>query len=120
MTRAPWVLAKDSAQADALDETLASLAEGLRVATVLLHPYMPEATDKVLAALGRPERRFLDARWARRGWGGEITKIDQKLNNANFVSRAPEEVIEEQRDRRATAEAAKQKLADALSRLTST
>jgi valyl-tRNA synthetase len=49
---------------------------------------------------------------------GEITKIDQKLNNANFVSRAPEEVIEEQRDRRATAEAAKQKLADALSRLT--
>ena len=49
---------------------------------------------------------------------GEITKIDQKLNNANFVSRAPEEVIEEQRDRRATAEAAKQKLADALTRLT--
>ena len=51
---------------------------------------------------------------------GEITKIDQKLNNANFVSRAPEEVIEEQRDRRATAEAAKQKLAEALARLSST
>jgi len=50
---------------------------------------------------------------------GEITKIDQKLNNANFVSRAPEEVIEEQRDRRATADAARQKLADALARLTS-
>jgi valyl-tRNA synthetase len=51
---------------------------------------------------------------------GEITKIDQKLNNANFVSRAPEEVIEEQRDRRTTAEAAKQKLLEALARLTST
>ena len=51
---------------------------------------------------------------------GEITKIDQKLDNANFVSRAPEEVIEEQRDRRATAEAAKQKLADALARLSAT
>jgi valyl-tRNA synthetase len=48
---------------------------------------------------------------------GEIAKIDQKLGNANFVSRAPAEVIEEQRDRRATAEAAKQKLADALARL---
>ena len=49
---------------------------------------------------------------------GEIAKIDQKLGNANFVSRAPAEVIEEQRDRRATAEAAQQKLADALTRLT--
>jgi len=48
---------------------------------------------------------------------GEIAKIDQKLGNANFVSRAPAEVIEEQRDRRATAEAAKQKLAEALARL---
>jgi valyl-tRNA synthetase len=47
----------------------------------------------------------------------EIAKIDQKLGNANFVSRAPAEVIEEQRDRRATAEAAKQKLAEALARL---
>jgi valyl-tRNA synthetase len=51
---------------------------------------------------------------------GEIAKIDQKLGNANFVSRAPAEVIEEQRDRRATAEAAKQKLADALARLSAT
>ncbi|HYI71455.1 MAG TPA: class I tRNA ligase family protein, partial [Skermanella sp.] len=51
---------------------------------------------------------------------GEIAKIDQKLGNANFVSRAPVEVIEEQRDRRATAEAAKQKLADALARLSAT
>ena len=50
---------------------------------------------------------------------GEVAKIDQKLNNANFVSRAPEEVIEEQRDRRAAAESAKQKLAEALARLTS-
>ena len=51
---------------------------------------------------------------------GEIDKIDKKLGNADFVARAPEEVIEEQRDRRATAEAAKQKLADALARLSAT
>jgi valyl-tRNA synthetase len=50
----------------------------------------------------------------------DIAKIDQKLGNANFVSRAPAEVIEEQRDRRATAEAARQKLADALARLSAT
>ena len=35
-----------------LATTLRSLAEGLRVLTVLLTPYMPESTAKLLAALG--------------------------------------------------------------------
>jgi valyl-tRNA synthetase len=48
---------------------------------------------------------------------GEMAKIDQKLGNPNFVSRAPEEVVEEQRERRAEAEAARAKLAEALARL---
>ncbi|HEV7368987.1 valine--tRNA ligase [Arenibaculum sp.] len=47
----------------------------------------------------------------------EIAKLDQKLGNPNFVSRAPEEVVEEQRERRAEAEAARAKLAEALARL---
>jgi methionyl-tRNA synthetase len=50
--RAPWQLAKDPAAADALDETLASLVEGLRTVTVMLEPYMPASTEKLLAALG--------------------------------------------------------------------
>ena len=47
----------------------------------------------------------------------EITKIDAKLSNKNFVDKAPEEVIEEQRDRRADADATRAKLAEALTRL---
>ena len=39
--RAPWQLAKDRGRPTELDQTLASLAEGLRVVSVLLHPYMP-------------------------------------------------------------------------------
>ncbi len=35
-----------------LDRTLRALAEGLRVVTVLLHPYLPESTAKLLDALG--------------------------------------------------------------------
>src|SRR4051794_18220079 len=50
--RAPWKLAKDPAQAATLETTLRSLAEGLRVLTVLLSPYMPESTAKLLDALG--------------------------------------------------------------------
>jgi methionyl-tRNA synthetase len=50
--RAPWQLAKDPATADQLDETLATLANHLRDVTVLLEPYIPAATTKLLQALG--------------------------------------------------------------------
>jgi len=49
--------------------------------------------------------------------GDEIGKIDAKLGNAAFVSRAPEEVVEEQRERRQQAEQTRARLATALERL---
>jgi valyl-tRNA synthetase len=48
---------------------------------------------------------------------GEIKKIDGKLGNEKFLSKAPEAVIEEQRERRTDAEQTRAKLADALGRL---
>jgi valyl-tRNA synthetase len=47
----------------------------------------------------------------------EIAKIDKKLGNQQFVSKAPPEVIEEQRERRADAEARRARLVAALARL---
>ncbi|MDG5494402.1 valine--tRNA ligase [Niveispirillum sp. BGYR6] len=47
----------------------------------------------------------------------EIGKIDAKLANKNFVDKAPEEVIEEQRERRAEADTVRAKLAAALGQL---
>ncbi len=47
----------------------------------------------------------------------EVGKIDAKLGNAAFVSRAPEEVVEEQRERRAQAEQTRLRLSTALERL---
>ena len=47
----------------------------------------------------------------------EVAKIDAKLANAAFVSRAPEEVVEEQRERRSQAEQTRERLSTALKRL---
>ncbi|MFZ4531984.1 MAG: valine--tRNA ligase, partial [Alsobacter sp.] len=47
----------------------------------------------------------------------DVAKTDAKLGNADFLARAPEEVVEEQRERRDEAVARRQKLADALERL---
>jgi methionyl-tRNA synthetase len=50
--RAPWQLAKDPDAAGELDLVLATLADGLRVVAVLLWPYLPASTERLLAALG--------------------------------------------------------------------
>ena len=47
----------------------------------------------------------------------DIAGIDKKLSNEQFVAKAPPEVVEEQHERRAAAEAALVKLSDALSQL---
>jgi len=47
----------------------------------------------------------------------EIEKIDRKLGNADFLARAPEEVVEEQRERRAGYEAEQVAFEAALTRL---
>jgi valyl-tRNA synthetase len=48
---------------------------------------------------------------------GEITKLQKKLQNQKFLSRAPEEVVKEQKNRLTEEKATKGKLTDALERL---
>jgi methionyl-tRNA synthetase len=54
----PWDLAKDEGRVEELDRALYNLAEGLRVTALLLHPYMPDTGDRLLAALGEDDRRL--------------------------------------------------------------
>ena len=73
--RAPWQLAKHESTADQLDRTLASLAEGLRVVTVLLLPYIPETTERLLAALGAPDTSLETARYGAGPKGARVEKL---------------------------------------------
>ena len=74
--RAPWQLAKDAAAAPALDQTLASLVEGIRVVSVLLHPYMPASAGRLLEALDALDLDYDRARFAERGPGGRVTALE--------------------------------------------
>jgi valyl-tRNA synthetase len=47
----------------------------------------------------------------------DIARVDAKLGNPNFVARAPEEVVEEEKEKRDEAQARKAKIAEALERL---
>ena len=72
--QAPWVLAK-SDDNERLDEVLYSLAEGLRVISVLLHSYMPETTTRLLEALGQDDLSLDGATFGARPGGATIGKL---------------------------------------------
>ena len=60
--------------------------------------------------LGRLDKALAQA-------NADIARVDAKLNNPNFVARAPEEVVEEEKEKREEALARKAKIAEALQRL---
>jgi methionyl-tRNA synthetase len=74
---APWQLAKDDGRADELDRVLSTLVAGLRVLAVLLHPYLPASTDRLLATLRTEDRSLGAARWdSTEALGAQIGQLD--------------------------------------------
>jgi methionyl-tRNA synthetase len=71
----PWQFAKDNANAKRLDAVLAGLAEGLRVTSVLLHPFMPESIEALLTALGDPDLSLARARFGAGEGGTRIGEL---------------------------------------------
>lgn len=55
---APWVLAKDEAQHDRLAEVLYNLTEAITIGASLLHPFLPETAEKIVAQLSTELREF--------------------------------------------------------------
>lgn len=70
-TRAPWKLAKseDAADQAALRTSLATMAEALRLAVVLLTPVMPEISGKIRTLIGAEEIELLEGQLE---WGEQL------------------------------------------------
>ena len=73
----PWQLAKDDGQAGRLDQVLYGLAEGLRVVSVLVHPFMPGSAERLLAAFGREERSLEQAHFGAVAGGARTGELGQ-------------------------------------------
>ena len=58
----PWALARDAQNAARLSQVLFDVAEAVRVAGILLHPFMPRSADEIVRrAGGDPSQIRLDA-----------------------------------------------------------
>jgi len=73
----PWKLAKDPAEAERVDQVLYTLAEGLRVVSVLLHAFMPGKSEQLLVALGREDLDLEGARLGAVPGGATVSELGQ-------------------------------------------
>jgi valyl-tRNA synthetase len=124
----PLVLVKPSAATRAAVEAWAPMIERLaRLSVIQFADAAPGQSAQIIvrgeiAAL--PLAGIIDLGAERTRLEKELAKLDQdiatvdrKLGNADFMARAPEEIVEENRERKAAAEARKLKIGEALERL---
>ena len=121
------VVGATEAQRKVLQDAAPLIMQMLRVAEVKVVETAPAGAIPYVvegATLALPVAEFIDVAAERARLTKEIAALDtdidrtaKKLANADFVARAPDEVVEENRARLAAAEAAKAKLQAALSRL---
>jgi valyl-tRNA synthetase len=124
----PLVLAGVSAQSKARAERWAEFVKRLgRVADISFADAAPPGSLQLVVRgeiAAMPLKGVIDLAAERARLEKEMTKaaadiarVDAKLNNPNFMARAPEDVVEEEKEKRQEAEARKAKIAEALERL---
>ncbi|HLZ77122.1 valine--tRNA ligase [Phenylobacterium sp.] len=121
------VVGATEAQRKVLQDAAPLIMQMLRVAEVKVVDAAPAGAIPYVvegATLALPVAEFIDVAAERARLSKEVANLAadidrtaKKLANADFVARAPEEVVEENRERLADAEAAKAKLEAALARL---
>lgn len=127
-TQAPLVLVNASAATRATIESWRPMIERLaRISEIAFETASPAQSAQIIvrgevAAL--PLAGIIDLEVEQARLTKELAKLDQdiavvdkKLGNPDFMARAPDEIVEENRDRKAAAQARKLKIAEALARL---
>jgi methionyl-tRNA synthetase len=90
----PWTYAEDASQRERLARTLSTAAEALRIISILAHPVLPNATQKIWQQLGRPER-LEDQRIDQVKWGsapgetriGKLEAIFPRVDRTQAIER---------------------------------
>jgi valyl-tRNA synthetase len=127
-TQLPLVLAGASAQTAARARNWSEFVQRLARVSAISYADAPPQGSVQLVIRGEvvalPLKEVIDlaaeaARLAKEmaKADADIARVDAKLNNANFVARAPEEVVEEEKEKREEAQARKAKIAEAMERL---
>ena len=86
----PWVLAKDEATKDRLAEVLYNLTEAITIGASLLHSFLPETAEKIVAQLNTELRVFDDLdRFGLYPSGNKVTEAPEIL----FARLDPKEIM---------------------------
>jgi len=90
----PWAMAKDDAKVQDLANVLYDAAEALRIITILIHPIMPESTEKIWKQLGQPgkldEERIDKLAWGQLKSGteiGTVTAVYPRIDHQEAIER---------------------------------
>lgn len=80
--RAPWKLAKSEDPEDRkrLETSIAVMAEGVRLSSLILQPIMPEISSKIFGLLGMESPKTWDHHWV---WGNSL--VGKKLGQKNIL-----------------------------------
>ena len=87
---APWKLAKDEGQRERLETVLWTLAESIRVISLLVHPFLPETAREIRRKIGLPPEGAGDTDWGGTKPGTAVKKGE------NLFARIREEDRQEQ------------------------
>lgn len=102
----PWMLAKEESNKPRLTRVLYNLSESIRFIAVLINPFMPSTSEKILAQLGL-DKISLDSWGTLKGWGeypsetkverGEtlFPRIDIEKELENLIGKKKENKVEE-------------------------
>lgn len=96
----PWKLAKDDAQKDRLGQVLYNTLEGIRIVTLLMSAFIPDAAHKVLSALGVTQPSLKGLVWGGLEPGQQIVAPEVLFSKLE-LPKVEEPVVEAKAEKRA-------------------